>query len=176
MTWVNFLPGKHCFLLFLFFSIPGSQAVCQQQNTLNLEGKWYIHYSDFPMWQKGNKQKPTFNYIYLDKGRMLDQVKFEKKGKIKTITGTDKPLNEERSCFQWRGQGLLFVVKSRWSVHFADPESQWAVISFEKTLFTPAGYDLISREKVLPVEIREQMKEQLEKLIPGHSLSEISQD
>lgn len=37
----------------------------------DLEGKWYIHQSNFPMWLKGDKTSPAFNYIPLLKRKKV---------------------------------------------------------------------------------------------------------
>lgn len=159
-------------VVFLFLSLSFSGLA---QQTLELEGKWYVHYSNFPMWLKGDKKNPTFNYIDLGNGKILDQVKFYKKGKLKTITGFDKPLNKAKTSFLWRGQGLLFIARSRWSIFYQNPEKQWIIIGFKKTLFTPQGYDVISRENDLDTGTKEEIIEKLDELIPGQNLLKIKQ-
>ncbi|KZT01132.1 uncharacterized protein LAESUDRAFT_731493 [Laetiporus sulphureus 93-53] len=59
------------------------------------------------------------------------------------------------TCFKWRGKGWLLIASSRWHIlgcsataHPADSPSgrpEWALTSFEKTAFTPAGLDIYSR-------------------------------
>lgn len=114
-----------------------------------LVGTWFICYSNFPMWLKGDKTEPTFNYtITTRKGKkvLLDEVKYLKKGKPKTITGYDYQEDKDSTAFTWRGKGILGVLKSKWRVALLDPKGEWAVIAFSKTLFTPAGVDIISRK------------------------------
>ncbi|GAB3506669.1 lipocalin/fatty acid-binding family protein [Emticicia fontis] len=113
-----------------------------------LVGTWFICYTNFPMWLKGDKTHPTFNYtITTHKGKkvLLDEVKYLKKGKEKTITGYDFQDEKDSTAFTWRGKGILGLLKSEWRVALIDSKGQWAVIAFSKTLFTPAGVDIISR-------------------------------
>ncbi|AFK01516.1 hypothetical protein Emtol_0362 [Emticicia oligotrophica DSM 17448] len=131
-----------------------------------LEGKWHILFTNFPMWLKGDKINPTFNYeISTKNGKrgLRDEVKYFQKGKIKSINGFDEPLNENDLSFEWRGNGLLSVLTSRWKILYFDEQTNWAIIEFEKTLFTPKGYDVICREKqpneLLLEEINKKVKE-----------------
>jgi len=104
------------------------------------------------MWLKGDKTHPTFTYTLMEKGGeigLLDEVTYLKKGKKKQIIGFDRPVDESHMKFIWRGKGLLSLLTSRWEILFFNPDEEWAIIHFEKTLFTPEGYDVISRENVL---------------------------
>ncbi len=116
-----------------------------------LEGKWHIIQTDFPMWLKGNKTAPTFNYGLLDRKELVlsDRVTFLKNGKEKSIRGFDRPVDAEQTAFIWRGKGFLSLLKSKWNILHLDSEHYWAIIYFERTLFTPEGYDVIAREKDL---------------------------
>lgn len=114
------------------------------------EGKWHIILSNFPMWLKGDKINPTFNYKIAERSGVIgltDEVKYTQNDRIKTINGFDKPLNSENTSFEWRGNGLLSLLSSKWQVLYLDNTENWAIIYFEKTLFTPKGYDVICREK-----------------------------
>lgn len=114
-----------------------------------LVGTWFICSTNFPMWLKGDKTSPTFTYSITDKkdgiNVLLDEVKYQKKGKTKTLTGFDYQDRTDSSAFVWRGKGLLSLVRSQWKVVLQEPGGQWAVIWFSKTLFTPEGVDIISR-------------------------------
>ncbi|GAB3882298.1 hypothetical protein GCM10028825_04830 [Spirosoma agri] len=106
------------------------------------------------MWLKGDKTSPTFTYSITDKKGdttvLLDEVKYQQKGGHKTLTGFDYQDQADSSAFVWRGKGLLSLVRSKWRVLLRDPDGQWAVVQFSKTLFTPAGVDIISRTPQLP--------------------------
>lgn len=131
-----------------------------------LAGTWFIVQTNFPLWLKGDKLNPTFNYTIIQKkGRqvLLDEVKYEKKGKEKTITGIDYPEEKNENSFTWKGKGLLFIARSKWEVKLIDTEEGWAVIYFSKTLFTPAGVDIISRKPTISAEILKKIKTEMEK-------------
>ena len=128
-----------------------------------LAGTWFVVSSNFPMWLKGNKTDPQFHYTVTERRGLTvleDKVTYLKKGSPKSIHGYDKPENGNK--FTWRGYGLLSIAKSKWEVRLMDEDHQWAVIYFSKTLFTPEGVDIISRNKGLSdktiLEIREKMK------------------
>ncbi|MBK7427384.1 MAG: hypothetical protein IPI60_10345 [Saprospiraceae bacterium] len=117
-----------------------------------LAGSWYIHYTNFPMWLKGDKLQPTFNYSISDengKQGLTDIVRYQKNGKSKEIAGFDTPLNAENTQFKWRGKGLLWLFSSRWEVKYYDEKLDWALIYFSRTIATPEGYDIITRKPEL---------------------------
>lgn len=136
-------------------------------NLADLEGKWYILYSDFPMWLRGDKRCPTFNYR-VGKRRAVtglqDEVVYEKKGRQKKIIGFDTPANPGNTSFVWRGKGLLSLLKSEWEIVYLDSNNSWGIIHFQKTLFTPQGYDVISREKSLDAARQQEMQNKLKTL------------
>lgn len=116
-----------------------------------LNGDWYIVYSNFPMWTKGARQYPMFHYSVGTRDGvegLIDTVTYVSGDTKKDISGFDTPKNEAR--FVWRGDGWLTKwLTSEWRVVEIDPEDGWALIQFEKTLFTPAGYDVITRNHQL---------------------------
>lgn len=129
------------------------------------------------MWLKGNKTHPTFNYTAINKnGKVIlkDEVKYVKGGKEKMISGYDYP-TDEGSSFLWRGKGLLRIAKSRWEIIYYDKVFQFAIIRFKKTAFTPAGIDVISREKNISVEVKKQISNKLKELGIVEELTIISQ-
>ncbi len=64
----------------------------------------------------------------------------------------------------WRGDGLLALLKSKWNILYLDPAGTWAIIHFEKTLFTPEGYDVMARSGQLTEKVRQQIQEKLAEL------------
>lgn len=130
-----------------------------------LVGTWFICSTNFPMWLKGDKLDPTFTYSVADKKVsvpiLLDEVKYWKKGKQKTLTGYDYQDQNNPLAFEWRGKGLLSLVRSHWRVALLDREGQWAVIWFSRTLFTPEGVDVISRQASLSSGQLAQIKAQM---------------
>jgi hypothetical protein len=122
----------------------------------DLEGRWYIVLSNFPMWLKGDKTVPSLNYAVEIKGTVTglrDEVISQKRGKPQSIVGFDTPLDSANTRFLWRGKGLLSLLTSRWEIVHLEAHLQWAIIHFEKTLFTPEGYDVIARRKQLSPEM-----------------------
>ncbi len=118
----------------------------------NLIGKWYIHYTNFPMWLKGDRTHPAFNYtmdVRNDKQGLLDEVSYIKNGKQKFIRGFDFPDEKDEKSFIWKGNGWMSILSSKWKVVHISDDKQWALIEFEKTLFTPAGFDIVCRTKEL---------------------------
>ncbi|GAB3717304.1 hypothetical protein GCM10027592_59310 [Spirosoma flavus] len=130
-----------------------------------LLGTWFIFSTNFPMWLKGDKLNPTFTYSRTDKKAnsnvLLDEVKYLKNGKTKTLTGYDCQDESDSTAFVWRGKGLLSLLRSKWNVAMIDPNGQWAVIWFSKTLFTPEGVDIISRNPQLSSETLKHIKVQM---------------
>ena len=113
--------SKYQILLLLSY-IVGNHAVMAQTPQISLQdlsGKWYILQSNFPMWLKGDKTMPTFNYELVEKkGKqaLFDQVKYLKNGKEKSIIGYDIPLDQQNVKFVWRGKGILGMLKSKWEI------------------------------------------------------------
>jgi hypothetical protein len=123
--------------------------------TLNdMHGEWYVVASNFPMWIKGDKQYPRFNYDVEVNGTTVglrDEVRYVQDNKPRVIKGFDKPLNQLNTAFEWRGEGLLWLIRSRWQIINYDKQNKnWLVIFFKKTLFTPSGIDIVSRKPMLP--------------------------
>ncbi len=152
----------------------------KQLSLLSLEGTWYIHMTDFPMWLKGDKTNPTLNYsIKQKKGIQIleDRVIYQKNNKQKTILGFDTPLDHSSNRkFIWRGQGILSILKSHWEVLYISENENWAVIYFEKTLFTPKGYDVISRNKILDSATKKRISEILSAIDIKAKLTFVKQD
>ena len=154
-------------LLCFNYSIASTFSKHQMQIELtNLAGKWWVQYTNFPMWLKGDKQKPTFNYTVLQSNKKIglyDEVRYIQQNQSKSIVGFDTPLNTENTKFSWRGKGLLYFFVSKWEILYINEASTWAIIRFEKTLATPKGYDVISRNETIDAQehllIQQKLKE-----------------
>nr|WP_299422450.1 lipocalin family protein [uncultured Emticicia sp.] len=136
-------------------------------NLQELEGKWYIISTNFPMWLKGDKINPNFNYKISEKDGvigLIDEVKYTQNGRIKSIEGFDKPLNIENTFFEWRGNGFLSLLSSKWQILYFDSTKQWAIIYFEPTIFTPKGWDVICRESQISSLIMRKVEEKVREL------------
>jgi len=139
----------------------------EQINLQTLEGKWYIILTNFPMWLKGDKKYPNFNYKITEKENVMglkDEVKYTQNDRTKSINGFDKPLNIENTSFEWCGNGLLSLLSSKWQILYLDTSKQWAIIYFEPTLFTPKGYDVICRENQPNSLVMRKVEEKLREL------------
>ncbi|UPT67671.1 MAG: hypothetical protein M0D57_03090 [Sphingobacteriales bacterium JAD_PAG50586_3] len=109
-------------------------------------GSWFIIQTNLPLWLKGDKTNPTLNYTLIQrkgKEQLLDEVKYTKNGKQKTITGYNTMHPTNPRAFSWRGKGLLGLFTSRCEIRLIDPNGQWAVSWFSKTPFTPEGLILL---------------------------------
>lgn len=126
-----------------------------------LSGTWFIINSNFQMWLDGTKKNPTFNYTISEKNGktfLIDEVKYHKNGKTKTINGFDYLNPNNDRAFTWQGKGFLAIAKSHWEIKLIDEKNEWAVIWFSKTLFTPEGVDIISKKPQLNKSMLEEIK------------------
>ena len=114
-----------------------------------LEGTWFVLATNFPMWTKGRRMQPRFVYSHFRgvEGRETfdSTVEYVEGGRARTIVGVETCVGPGR--YRWRGKGWLGLFTSRWQIIAATRDEQLLAISFEATLFTPAGIDLISRTK-----------------------------
>jgi len=153
----------------------------QKQNLQleHLEGKWYINMSDFPMWLRGDKTNPTFNYTVQNIGGIIclkDEVIYLKNNKLKSIRGFDYLTDNSCLKYVWRGEGILKLLQSYWEIMFFDFTESWAIINFQKTLFTPKGYDVISRCKQLNSRMSENIYKKLTEMKIDSRLTIIKQE
>ncbi len=126
-----------------------------------LSGTCFIISTNFPIWLDGSETNPTFNYTVTGKkGKtfLIDEVKYTKNGKTKTINGFDYLNPNNDKAFTWQGKGFLAIAKSRWEIKLQDEKNEWAVIWFSKTLFTPEGVDIISKKSKLDKSLIEEIK------------------
>ena len=126
-----------------------------------ISGLWHIYATNFPMWLSGKRTNPTFQYTLdkYEKGiRLIDVVSYHQNGNFKTINGYDFPLNKANTAFEWRGKGWMYFIKSKWKIIHVSPDEEWMIIYFEKTLFTPKGFDVITRCKDPSEKIRAEIK------------------
>lgn len=109
-----------------------------------LTGSWHIIGTTFNMWLKGNRTEPSITYSIVNNQPLtfLDQVRFRKNNKMKSIEGYDKLKGRQ---FVWSGKGILKLIKSKWEVVYLD--SNILVIQFDATLLTSSGMDILLRDK-----------------------------
>ncbi|MBZ9711730.1 hypothetical protein [Deinococcus multiflagellatus] len=109
-----------------------------------LSGTWFVVRTSLPLWR--TRDNPSVTYAPLPDGRVVDTVRFTRRGRLGLIVGLDRPL--PGGGWEWRGLSLLTRwTPSRWQVLHA--EEDWAVTVFARTPFTPAGLDVYARTRTL---------------------------
>lgn len=141
------------FILFSIVTFLSGKSMCQDSFSFKeIAGEWFVTHSNFPMWKKGKKTNPSFVYDPVLKNGdtvLIDKVHFMKNGKQQTYNGIDYSLNENNTSFIWKGTGALRFMKSKWEIVYIASSTAWRIVHFEKTLFSPEGNDVISRNKYL---------------------------
>lgn len=122
---------------------------------MKLQGTWHVVATNFPMWTKGDRRNPRFIYGAERDGHFDDTVEYEQGGRTKQILGVDTM--EAPNKFVWRGKGWLHLFTSRWEIISVSSDEQLVALKFTKTLFTPAGIDLIARTRELSTEAYDSM-------------------
>ncbi|MBR9919248.1 MAG: lipocalin family protein [Bacteroidetes bacterium] len=141
----------------------------------DLAGRWHILLTNFPMWLKGDKAAPSFNYIPREDG-LNDRVQYIKNGKEKSIEGFSKVVTPDNRNFVWRGKGLLWLFRSKWQIDFMARDKSWMIVSFARTLFTPAGYDVVCRQAEPDADSKEHMEQILRSMGLQETLKAVKQD
>ncbi|WP_155368708.1 hypothetical protein [Catellatospora vulcania] len=112
-----------------------------------LPGQWRVLATTFPMWLSGRRLQPTFRYGLLpgEPFALSDEVSYRtRRGATKRIVGVDR-FDPSTGAFTWRGRGLLRVLSSKWQVEHLSDDRSLVVLSFARSLVTPAGLDVIGR-------------------------------
>lgn len=141
-----------------------------------IEGTWYVIFTNFKMWLKGDKIRPTFTYLKEEKEGefyLRDEVNYLHNGKVKSILGKDKSLNEENTKFRWQGNKITSVLKSDWEIIFFDEKLDWFIIYFDKTFLTAEGYDVLVKNKIPNDEQISAIKSKLTELNLMHDLTSL---
>ncbi|KXL45868.1 hypothetical protein M433DRAFT_67257 [Acidomyces richmondensis BFW] len=123
---------------------------------------WHVTHSTLPMWK--NKRNVRIQYTPLEPtlpsiskentNRIDDVVTYQglSSEKIHTVAGIDicASTGDERGEWNWRGKGWLKIVGSHWEIlgwgEELETKNKWLVTIFAKTLFTPAGIDVYSKD------------------------------
>ena len=125
--------------------------------------EWHVTHSTLPMW-KGKRNvrikytplEPSSPSVAKDNTDRIDDIVTSqslKSDKVSTINGIDKAAGsgETRGEWDWRGKGWLKIASSHWEVlGWGEEEgtgNKWVMTMFAKTLFTPAGIDLYSKDR-----------------------------
>ncbi|WP_154793323.1 hypothetical protein [Occultella kanbiaonis] len=112
--------------------------------TETVTGTWFVVRTSLPFWR--HRRDPRISYLSLPDGRVLDAVRYTRRGRERWVLGIDLPV--PGGGYRWRGLGSLTrLTSSMWRVVHA--EEDWAVTYFARTLFTPAGVDVYARGPTL---------------------------
>ncbi|WP_133901354.1 hypothetical protein [Actinophytocola oryzae] len=112
-----------------------------------LPGRWRVHATTFPMWLSGKRLDPTITYTPLPGGDLVlrDEVDYRTRaGAARRVVGTDRYRQDDHR-FVWRGRGPLWILRSRWQVERVSADGEVLVITFDRSLVTPAGMDVLGR-------------------------------
>ncbi len=117
-----------------------------------LNGRWTVQSTTFPMWHEPDKRCPIFEYEPIEShGRANDRVLFLDGDEPDEIRGIDEQDPQNLLHITWQGSGLLFFLSSDWYVRAADDD--WLIIYFSETMFTPEGVDVLARGPSLDEEM-----------------------
>jgi hypothetical protein len=128
-----------------------------------LPGTWAVRSTNFPMWLTRERLSPRFSYDLVSENPLTlrDDVSYTTADKgEKHILGVDKWAHDG---FVWRGKGLLKLVTSRWTISGISDDKTVVAIRFQKSLFTPAGIDIIVRDGADVPELRSLVARNTEK-------------
>lgn len=124
-----------------------------------LSGTWFVVRTSLPLWR--TRHNPSVTYAPLPDGRVVDTVRFTRRGRPGLIIGVDTPLPD--GGWAWRGVSLLTrLTVSRWQVLAAG--DGWAITVFERTPFTPAGLDVYARTPALTAAQEQEVEAALDDL------------
>ncbi|MFB9235750.1 hypothetical protein ACFFWC_09365 [Plantactinospora siamensis] len=112
-----------------------------------LPGSWRILATTFPLWLSGKRSDPMITYTVLpgDPLALRDDVSWTtRRGRRRHLIGIDR-YRPGPDRFVWRGAGMLRPLTSVWTVHHLSDDGTIAVLAFGRSLFTPAGLDVLGR-------------------------------
>ncbi|BCJ50386.1 hypothetical protein Asp14428_18610 [Actinoplanes sp. NBRC 14428] len=126
---------------------PGASRIDAEVLREVLPGRWRVLASSFPMWLSGRRLDPHFTYGLLPGSPLVlsDEVSYRTPaGATRRIAGVDR-FDAAAGRFTWRGRGLLRPLSSSWRVTHLSDDHELVVLTFDRSLVTPAGTDVIGR-------------------------------
>lgn len=115
-----------------------------------VSGAWHVTHSTLPMWKNNKNVKIIYTALSAPAGALDDLVEYNPidSDKQKTVRGVDTPDPTRHAAYNWRGKGLLMIASSHWEIlGHGEEDGGWMVTFFSKTMFTPAGVDVYSRQQ-----------------------------
>lgn len=133
-----------------------------------LNGTWHVTHSSLPMWKSKRNVRITYTPLSDSPEKLDDLVQYQSLtgDKLKSVNGIDTPNKRFPGSYDWRGKGWLKIASSHWEVlGYGAEEGGWAVTYFAKTVFTPAGIDVYSRQKTgFSEELLQKVKSEMQKV------------
>lgn len=136
-------------------------------------GTWHVTHSSLPQWKGKRNVNITYKQLPADSAgvqKFEDLIQYQSidSEKIKSVHGVETPTPGNPGAWDWCGTGWLMMASAHWEcLGFGrtDDDNQWIVRYFDKTLFTPAGIDVCSRNKGgIPQTTVEQILDALKRL------------
>ncbi|KAJ5367166.1 hypothetical protein N7541_001107 [Penicillium brevicompactum] len=129
-------------------------AKCPPPSNDFITGCWHVTHSSLPLWKGKRNVNITYTLLPAQSGvqKIDDMVRYQAidSDKVKSVHGVDTPTPGNPGAWDWRGKGWLIIASSHWEClghGVTEDGNQWIVTYFAKTLFTPAGIDIYSRNK-----------------------------
>ena len=120
------------------------------------------------MWKKSRNVVITYTPLEGSPGAWDNLVEYQPldSDKLKSVHGQEHPDPNVPAAWNWRGKGWLMIASSHWEIlGHGEEEGGWAVIFFQKTLFTPAGIDVLAKRKQgLSEELIQKIREEMKKI------------
>ncbi|KAL2829781.1 hypothetical protein BDW59DRAFT_142021 [Aspergillus cavernicola] len=137
------------------YASEGNLKKCVPPTNGFIIGTWHVTHSSLLLWKGKRNVNITYELLSSDSSSVTkidDLVSYQAidSETIKTVHGVDTPTPGNQGAWDWRGKGWLMIASSHWEClgfGHTDDDTLWMVTYFAKTLFTPAGIDIYSRDK-----------------------------
>ncbi|MGL4339936.1 MAG: hypothetical protein ACRCSP_05895 [Rhodoglobus sp.] len=123
-----------------------------------LPGSWTVAATNLPMLLSGRRRDPRFDFDIVSRTPlvMTEDATYrigpgKNEGEYRHILGKNSFTGDE---FVWRAAGLRRFAAIRWTVAGASHDRTIAVLNFSQSMLTPAGVNIIVRERTRHPELR----------------------
>ena len=123
-----------------------------------ISGRWFLQYTGSPYWKRADINTISFNYKAVHKGEefvLEDKVEYKKSGKMRFRLGTDYPVEAFERTFEWKAKGINKFFRNRFEISLL--EKDYMVLFYEKTLLSPACIDIVTRNKILEDNLKQEI-------------------